>query len=192
MEEIWKDIEGFEGLYQVSNLGRVKHLEGYNHCSDFILMPFKNNKGYCYVSLSKNNKVKKFLVHRLVAMHFVEIPKHLLEYEVKKLEVDHINGDVTANICNNLRWCTRKENCNFPLYRKNSSKNGCWMYQRCLELHPRAKKIAQYDKEGNLLALWNTAKEAEIKTDIKRSGICQCCKGKRQSAGGYIWEYAKE
>jgi hypothetical protein len=182
MEEIWKDIKGFEGLYQVSNLGRIKHLIGYNHKKEFILSPTINRKGYFYVTLSKKNIIKKFFVHRLVAMNFIENPK-----ECK--EVDHINAVRTDNRVENLRWCTRKENCNTEIYKKNSSKNGCWMYKRYLELSPRARKICQYDTNGKLIAVWKTAKEAEIKTNIKRSGICQCCKGKRNIAGGYIWKY---
>lgn len=184
-EEVWKDIHGFEGLYQVSNMGRIKHLKGYNHKEDFILSPTINSKGYLYVSLSKNSSVKKYFIHRLVAINFIENTNH---YE----EVDHINGIRNDNRLKNLRWCSRKQNCNFPLYKYNSSKEGCWMYKRYLDLHPRARKICQYDMKGSFIAIWNTAKEAEIETKIKRSGICQSCKGKRKSAGGYIWKYYDE
>lgn len=185
MEEIWKDIEGFEGLYQVSNLGRVKHLQGYNHKKEFVLTPYLDDKGYFHVSLSKENKIKKRLVHRLVALTFLDNHRQCKE-------VDHINGVRNDNRVENLRWCTRKENCNYPLYRENSSKDGCWMYQRNLELHPRARKVGQYDMNGILIQVWLTAKEAEQKTGIKRSGICQCCKGYRNSAGGYKWKYIND
>lgn len=186
MEEIWKDVIGYEGLYQVSNLGRVKHLIGYNHKTEYILKPTLNEAGYYYVTLSKHNKTRKRLVHRLVALAFI---KREDDY---RNEIDHINAIRTDNRIANLRWCTRKENCNFPLYRANSSKQGCWMYQRCLELHPRARSVAQYDENSNLIAIWKTAKEAELSTNIKRSGICLCCKGYRNSAGGFIWKYVKD
>ena len=98
--EIWKDIAGCEGFYQVSNLGRVKSLwNGREH----IMKLYTNNKNYLYVLLSQNGKQKPFLSHRLVAKAFIPNPEN-------KPEVNHINGDKADNRADNLEWVTRAEN----------------------------------------------------------------------------------
>lgn len=110
MEEIWKDIEGYEGLYQVSNLGRVKSLDRkidfkdgrYATYKGRVLSP-KIKNGYKYVVVTQNSKYRTFLVHRLVAKAFLPNPEN-------KPCIDHINTDRTDNRVENLRWCTHKEN----------------------------------------------------------------------------------
>lgn len=106
MEEIWKDIEGYEGLYQVSNLGRVKSLRVKRH-KDGILVLGEHN-GYPCVFLHKDKKRIWYNVHRLVALAF--IPK----IEGKDC-IDHIDGNTRNNNVSNLRWCTNQENTTFPL-----------------------------------------------------------------------------
>ena len=101
--EIWKDIEGYEGLYQVSNLGRVKSLEkirGVQFQKEKILIPQTIKGGYLRIGLSKNGKSTKFLIHRLVAEAF--IPKHFT--------VNHKDGNKTNNSLDNLEWVSQKEN----------------------------------------------------------------------------------
>ena len=110
--EIWKDIIGYEGIYQISNLGRVKRLAGkclakagkYRTVSESILtcFPNKTRYNYLYVNLN-NNGIKQFRVHRLVAIHFIPNPNNLPQ-------VNHIDGDKNNNSINNLEWCTRSEN----------------------------------------------------------------------------------
>ena len=106
IEEIWKDIKNFEGVYMVSNLGNVKSLDR-NTKKGFIkgknLSLFKNDNGYVRVSLQVNNKSKSFTVHRLVAEAFIENP-------LNKPQVNHIDGDKKNNYVNNLEWATRFEN----------------------------------------------------------------------------------
>lgn len=97
--EFWKDVEGYQGVYKVSNLGRVKSLK-YNK-ERFLKQ--EKSKGYKRVSLSKNNEVQRYLVHRLVANYFI-INAH------DKKCVNHINGDKLNNYANNLEWCTHSEN----------------------------------------------------------------------------------
>lgn len=116
--EEWKDIEGYEGFYQISNLGRVKSLErinihsnGHRHIvKEKILKQSKNNKGYYMVNLKKCGENKFSTIHRLVANAFVPNPDN-------KPEVDHIIpiSEGGTNNASNLRWCTHKENMNNPL-----------------------------------------------------------------------------
>lgn len=113
MEEIWKDVEGFEGLYQVSNLGRVKSF-GYGKKERILKQKqigpgYKDDKGYYGVNLSKNNVLYYKSVHRLVAIAFVPNPDN-------KPEVCHKDEDKHNNCADNLIWGTHKENCNYPLY----------------------------------------------------------------------------
>ena len=108
--EIWKDIEGYEGLYQVSNKGRIKSLNRIDSrgrkVNEKILSSKPNNKGYLRVHLYKNGKRKPFSVHRLVAIAFIPNPNNLLE-------VNHKDENKENNTVDNLEWCNRKYNTNY-------------------------------------------------------------------------------
>ena len=112
MKEVWKDVPGYEGLYQVSNLGNVKGL--YHRCYGRILSAARNSKGYRYVCLYKNGKAKGIKVYRLVALAFLSNPGNLPE-------IDHIDGSRDNDIASNLRWVSHKENINNPITRKRFS-----------------------------------------------------------------------
>ena len=105
--EIWKDIKGYEGLYQVSNRGRVRRIFFINNVTEKekikVLTPLKHNRGYLSVSLCKNGKQKMRLIHRLVAQAFIE-------NKFNKKEINHINGNKKDNRVENLEWVTSKEN----------------------------------------------------------------------------------
>ena len=109
MQEIWKDVKGYEGLYQVSNLGRIKSISYFNRANkktyprNKILKPLINDKGYLRVDLRKNNKSKKVRIHRIAAEHFIPNPYHFSE-------VNHIDGNKQNNCVNNLEWCTHSQN----------------------------------------------------------------------------------
>ena len=115
MKEIWKDINGYEGLYQVSNLGRVRSLNRYVNSAiknnnkvirKGKILKFNSNwNNYLQVNLSKCGKEKMFAVHRLVALTFIPNPNNLSQ-------VNHIDGNKFNNSVNNLEWCTAKENIN--------------------------------------------------------------------------------
>lgn len=100
-KEIWKPVKGYEGLYEVSNLGRVKRLrKNGNHC---ILKPWNKRRAYVFVTLSKDGKANNVRLHRLVAAYFVPNPEN-------KKQVNHIDCDPSNNAASNLEWCTRAEN----------------------------------------------------------------------------------
>jgi hypothetical protein len=113
MSEEWRDIKGYEGLYQVSNLGRIKSLPKYHKTKkrylskEKILKQIHNDRGYLMVCLSKNWKKRKFFVHRLVAEAFLENPNNYTQINhIKEMEKD--NNNIT-----NLEWCSCKYNCNY-------------------------------------------------------------------------------
>ena len=123
-EEIWVDIKGYEGFYQVSNLGRVRSLDreiiypdGHIHkCKGKVLKNYIGNTGYLFVTLTINSKTKRVRVHRLVAETFIPNPDN-------KPEIDHINTIKTDNRVENLRWVTSKENMNNELTKDRCSKS---------------------------------------------------------------------
>lgn len=112
MQEIWKDIVGYEGLYQISNLGRIKRLKklivlqngGKYYLEEKILKPGKNSRGYNLVVI----KGKALRIHRLVAETFIPNPEN-------KQQVNHKDGNKNNNRAENLEWCTCKENVNHAI-----------------------------------------------------------------------------
>ena len=111
IKEIWKDVKGYEGLYQVSNLGRIKSFNGYDGHKyirrEKILNPYKQKSGENYyrsvVKLIKNKNSKDYKVHRLVAKAFIPNPNNLPV-------INHIDGNPLNNRIDNLEWCTQKHN----------------------------------------------------------------------------------
>lgn len=101
--EVWKDIKGYEGLYQISNLGRVKSLPKYNYKTERILTPTDNGNGYKIIGLHRNGKRFSNYIHRLVAVAFVPNPKG-------ERYVNHLDYNTANNTAENLEWCSQKEN----------------------------------------------------------------------------------
>lgn len=195
MEEIWKDIEGYEGKYQVSNLGRVRSLDrkiGNYFRQGKVLKPCVTRNGYLQVYLyNKNSIMKPRRIHRLVANAFIPKPKD-------KLEVNHIDGNKNNNNMENLEWCTSSENKKHAILTGlkpkrfkgqfgKGKKN--WMYQRRGKDNPCSKTVIQYNKEMNKIAEYGSTCEAERKTGICSTNIAKCCRGGAKTAGGYIWRY---
>lgn len=193
--EVWKDIQGYEGLYQVSNLGRVKSLGrfidrlvyGNYWQEEKILKPNKTKYGYLIVELRKNKKPKSFLVHRLVAITFIPNSEN-------KPEVDHINADKTNNSVNNLRWVTAKENVRNPLNMmhligKNHPMFGKKHSEETKEKirganNPRARKVKNIETKE----IFDTVTDAEKKYNLSR-GCIKCAIKKNWKSAGYHWEY---
>lgn len=182
MEEIWKDIEGYEGLYQVSNLGRVKSLERWRKgntkpvlIKEKIKIPRDNGRGYFITFLYKNNKQRNEYIHRLVAMAFIPNPDNLPQ-------VNHKDENKANNCVDNLEWCTCKYN------------NGYGTKRERLTLTNRNNKktstpILQFDLDGNFIKEWPSMRE------VSRSGVARCenvyraCAGIYKQANGFIWRY---
>lgn len=182
-EEIWKDIEGYENLYQVSNMGRVKSLDKLDGIGRTvkgkILSLTADKDGYLQVSLYKNGANKRCKVHRLVAQAFIPNPEN-------KLCVDHINTIKDDNRIENLRWVTHKENCNNPLSYKKLLEN---IPHRYLDKNPNSKQIIQFSQNGKLIRKWRCMEEAALELNILPQGISKCCRGTRKTSGGSKWEY---
>lgn len=152
MNEIWKDIEGYNGLYQISNLGRVKSLGRRGKgCSleDRILKSMINKDGYHLVNLKDTNHVAKwFTIHRLVALHFIPNPNDYKEINHK----DEIKGN---NIVTNLEWCTRDYNVSYGTVIERQSNNKKGQSNEWLN-----KPILQYSLEGEFIAEFDSTTQA--------------------------------
>lgn len=170
MEEIWKDIEGYEGLYQVSNLGRVRSLKR-NTTNGIIRKQFKNNEGYMTVTLSKNGIIRRVAIHRLVAKAFIPNPHNLPQ-------VNHRDENPEMNCVENLEWCDSTYNNNYGSHRSKVSKS-------------RRKMVCQYDLDSNLIKVYDSPLTASKETNICYSSITGACNGRPHTAGGYIWKYAE-
>lgn len=181
MEE-WKDVKGYEGLYQVSSDGRLKTLakrvrtaSGTRFSPERIISPIVQHSGYAHVGLWRGGKCKQSRLHRLVAEAFCpnDDPEH-------KTQVNHINEDKLDNRACNLEWCTPKYNTNF----------GSCISRR---IYGREKGVVCFDKTSHT-AIMTFRSQAEANTwcGVARNDghIAQCCNGKQKSAYGYCWGYA--
>ena len=169
MEEVWKPITGYEGLYEVSSLGRIKSLN-YNHTGkEKILKICKDGRGYLCANLCKDGKAKNHAIHRLVAKAFLPNPDNLPQ-------VNHKDENKENNKVENLEWCSRSYNCSYGTRNKRTSEKN-------------SKPVFSISKVNGLIMEYTSATEAERVTGIAQQSICRCCKGKLKSAGGYIWKY---
>ena len=188
MEE-WKDIKDYEGLYQVSNYGRVKSLN-HNHTSKEKILSLKpNGRGYIRVTLCKNNIKKPYSVHRLVAITFIPNPNN---YPL----VNHKDEDKTNNHVDNLEWCTYKYNINYGtgIKRRSEKCSKTLKDKYSRNKSPHAKKV----KCITTGEIFDCIKDAEEKYGVANQNISACCKGKQKSAGKHpvtkeklVWEYVE-
>lgn len=167
-EEIWKDIEGYEGLYQVSNLGNVKSLKRKGRLEERLLSQVKDKDGYLAVQLYKLGEGKRTSVHRLVANAFLPNPDNLPQVNHKDETPSHNNVD-------NLEWCTQKYN---NIYGT-----------RIQRITDKLKKtVYQYTLDNQLVKVWKSVMECE-RNGYSHRHISKCCLGKSNTHKGYIWRY---
>ena len=165
-EEVWCPIKGFEGLYEVSDQGRVRSLK---FGKERILKPLRNTCGYLQFCLYKNGEQKMYLVHRLVAQTFIPNPRNLPE-------VNHKDEDKTNNSVSNIEWCDRKYNLNFGTRAQRQSEK-------------LSKPVLQYTKSGEFIGEWKSTRDVQRNLNYNQSNISKCCTGKCKKAYNFIWKY---
>ena len=183
--EIWKDIENYEGLYQVSNLGRIKGLErstsfGNNKTrirKSQILKPILN-KGYARQKLCKNGKAKCCLIHRLVGYAFMENPYN-------KKTINHKDGNKLNNNVNNLEWNTHRENVRHS-FKELNRKSGQWMLGRKGKLHNRSKSVICTTTNQYYDSITIAAEQLGIRVAC----ISRVLRKERTHTHGYKFKYA--
>lgn len=173
MEEIWKDIEGYEG-YQVSSFGNIKSLHYCNTDKEHLLAPIENKKHY-RVILNGDS----LWVHRIVAFAFPEICGEYFEGAI----INHKDERPENNRADNLEWCTYKYNrnygsCSEKIRQKLTNRKDC------------SKPVIQLDKDGNQLNEYPSAMEVQRALGYQNQHIIACCKGKIKTAYGFKWQYA--
>lgn len=178
-KEIWKDILGYEGLYQVSNFGRVKSLERLIKYTENkivlrkcrIIKTNTNKCGYVYVVLHKDGIKKMKTIHRLVAEAFLDNPDNLPQ-------VNHKDENKLNNSVENLEWCDAKYNVNY----------GTALTRRTIK---KSKIVYQYDLKGNFIREWSSTMECG-RNGYNQGSVSACCRGKRKYHKDCIWKYKED
>jgi len=169
--EEWRMVSDYEGLYMVSNLGRIKSLN-YKKTGkeEFLKQKTTKKLGYKIVTLSKNGNKEFKRVHRLVAQAFIPNPDNLPC-------INHKDENPSNNRVENLEWCSYKyNNCYGDRLKKSAAK--------------KSIKICQYTKTGEVINVWSSAMEIERQLGFSHENLAKCCKGKIKSAYGFVWKYA--
>ena len=162
MEEIWRPINGYQGLYGVSDQGRVRSLK---FGKERILKPRRTPQGYLLVCLCKNGEIKQCLVHRLVSQTFIPNPDNLPQ-------VNHKDENKENNSVQNLEWCDGKYNINYGTRTQRIS-----------------KPVLQFTKDGEFVKEWRSSSEIEMNLGYSKCNISKCCNGRYKSAYDYIWKF---
>ena len=175
-KEVWRDIEGYEGYYQVSNIGKVRsldrvvvHEEGTKRNLKGDILKTHIKYGYVYVTLSKNNKLKSYRVHRLVAKAFIPNPNNYPS-------VNHKDENRKNNNVTNLEWCTVKYNNEYSGTTEKA-------------INANKKKVRCIETGEIFDSTADAARHYNLKTP---SHIAACCRGTRKRSAGHTWEYVEE
>ena len=190
--EIWKDIEGYEGLFQISSKGRVRSLDRLDSKGRSLkgkIRKQSQDNGYCRIVLCDNGKIERYLVHRLVAQAFIPNPNN---YPV----VNHKDENPSNNCAENLEWCTLTYNANYGTVNSRRSENHKGslnpMFGKCGKKHHRSKIVYQYDLNGNLIKEWDCAMEIKRELGFNNSFVSACANGRCETAYGFIWKYKEK
>ena len=184
LTEKWKDIPNYEGLYKISNTGKVLSLSNYGG-KKFIRKTIIDKYGYERVVLVKNQKQKNCLVHRLVAQAFIPNPNNYPQ-------VNHKDENKANNSLENLEWCTRKYNCNYGTRLQKLSEK-----LKVIRKGKHFSRNTEFKKGDNSKMVidittnkkYNSMREAYEDTGIPTGNICLCCFGKIKQTKGHIWRY---
>ena len=174
-KEVWRPIEGYEGLYEVSSIGRIKTVAN-KWKKEKIRKTYTNKKGYVNILLSKNHKYKVFQIHRLVAQAFIPNPNNLPV-------VNHKDRNPSNNCVYNLEWCTQQHNIHWDgaLERRAETQR---------KHNKRSISVCQYSLDGELIATYPSIKEAARQTGSSNGNISNCLLGRQIKHNGFIWKRA--
>lgn len=189
-QEKIKDIEGYEGLYQITSYGRVISVDRYDKFNRHKGGEMKQSKcgsrrDYLFVGLSRNGKTKQYYVHQLVARAFIPNPEN-------KPCIDHIDNDKNNNHVENLRWVTHLENMNNTITRKRMIDESYKFISQAGADNPFSRKIAMYTLDGKLIKVFDSGGQIEKEYGIRSASISRVCLGKRPQTHGYIFKYIGE
>jgi len=187
---IWKDINGWDGYYQVNTIGQVKSLKrtvltkrGYLfHVREIILKPSNDKDGYPQVVFIRNQKRKTYKIHQLVAKTFISNPNN-------KPQINHKNGIKSDNCVLNLEWCTASENA-IHTYTHLNRIGITYNKGKFGKNNPLSKIVVQINLVSGKKTIWHGITEASRETGIQRSKIGSVCNGRRKTAGGFKWKFA--
>lgn len=182
--EVWKEVKGFEGLYEVSNKGRVRSLdrmvrnrEHDYHAKGRILKLYTKSSGYVFVRLADNGKIKTLYVHRLIAEAFLLNPSN-------QSQINHKDENKANNLLENLEWCSASYNINYGdrsmKVTRTKNKNGSIGAER---------QVVKYDLNDRFLEEYASVKIAAENNGVFRSNIYKCCCGKYKQTGGFKWKF---
>lgn len=181
-KQIWKDIEGYEGLYQVSNTGKVRSLN-YRHTGKTkVLKQHTKDNGYKRIGLNRNGKRTNYFIHRLVAQAFIPNPNN---YPI----INHKDENKTNNAVWNLEWCTYEYNNNYGTIKEKLSKAKKGKFKG--GNNSNAKPVLMFTLDGNFIRKFGCAGDANeyLGKPRSRDSISNCARGKYKTAYGYIWKY---
>ena len=179
--EIWKDVKGYEGKYQVSNLGKVRSLDWRGSGTVKELTLKDQNRGYVQVNLG----ARTFSVHRLVAEAFIPNPQGLPL-------IDHLDEDKTNNKADNLEWCDHKENTRRWMVNHPGVLNAPRHSRKRRTPHKNQGAILQIALDGTEVRKWENAVSVRQEMGWSDWSIIECCRGNRKTAYGYKWQFATE